>query len=1280
VSPYGPYSEAGLVEGPALELLAELGWELVNAFSETLGPAGTLGRDSIHDVVLVHRLRDAVASLNPNVPEQVREDAVTAISRDRSLMDRVRANREVHELLRDGYRAEWVDEHGEKRYATVRYVDFGVSDNNDWVAASQVWIAGDLHKRRTDVLLFVNGIPLVSLEFKEPNKKAKAAFDENVCDYRDTIPQLYVPNAFVICSNGSEAKVGSTYAEWEFFGDWKVIDAEGTRGVVALETAIRGTCTPDRLLDIVENFTAFIERPGGLVKVVARSHQFHGVNAAIENLHRVRAAGEKRLGVFWHTQGSGKSLSMLWFTQKVLRRVPGAWTFVMVTDRTELDVQLHGEFADAGTIPAEATVHATSAAHLRELLAADHRYVFTLIHKFRLDAKAGETTMPVLSDRSDVIVITDEAHRSQYDTLALNMRRALPNAAFMGFTGTPLIAGEELTRQQFGDYVSIYNFRDAVEDGSTVPLYYENRIPELQLVNDQFEEELEALLEAAELDEAAEGQLARKFGTQYTLLTRPERLRTIARDLVTHFVGRGFTGKAMYVGLDKATAVRMYDLVQEAWAAHRADLQAQHDALPELERPWLASRLALMDSTDMAVVVSQSQNEIAQLAAQGLDIKPHRKRMNDEDLAERFKDADDPLRLVFVCAMWMTGFDAPSVSTIYLDRPMRNHTLMQTIARANRVFPDKDNGLIVDYVGVFRNLEKALAIYGAANAESGVDTPIQQLDALVHELAAAIDRVIELCASAGVDLPALRDATGFEHIALRDAAVESLLAADDRGEAFLAGARQVRKLFKALLPDTAAAAHQRTVAAIRVLAERLHDLSKPPEADLTGIADAVDELLDRSVGAVEYVIRAAAEGSEPDPLIDLSLIDFDALAARLAGRKRAETDRLAVLLKQRAVGAATRNPTRYDLVDRIEALIAEYNAGSLNIDEYLRRLIELSRTLDAEEQRAVTEGLTEEELAIFDLLTKPDPVLSAAERDVVKASAKRLLAHLHDKLVLDWRRRAATTADVRLSIKEILDADLPADPYPPPLFDAKVQAVFDHVATAYGDDGRSVYSGETVAPSMHGSGVAALAATAAAGPVSAASITDEVVEQLRQDAEFVALVAEKLGLTGRPELRTIDALLANDEDYAVVFKSTARWDIRENHPSRAIEDAIVKTVAGFLNADGGTLLIGIGPDRQVVGLDLDYARVKPANGDGFVNWLTTHLINALGHAPVTRTRARIAVHAGREVCRVDVAASPQPVWARTSKDDRVFFVRMNNSTRALPDDECAAYCTSRWTT
>ncbi len=1107
MAPMGP--EARYVEGPSIDLLAELGWTPVDAFAETLGDRGTLGRDSQHDVVLTHRLRFAMRELNPqDVPDGAINEAIEALAWDRSVMDPVKANRDVYDLIRDGFPAEWTDDTGQRRFETVRFVDFKGASNNDLLAVQQMWVKGHLHSRRLDVALFVNGLPLVLMEFKEPGVSVKAAFDANLTDYRDTIPQLFVPNCFVLLSNGSDAKVGSTFSPWEFFGDWKVIDAQGGRGAIALETALRGTCDPEILLDLFENYVAYLERPGGLIKVVARCHQYIGVNAAIENLHRARAEEDKRLGVFWHTQGSGKSLSMLWFTQKVLRHIPGGWTFVMVTDRTELDTQLHGEFADAGAIPPEARVHAKSIANLRELLAAEHRYVFTLIQKFQPSKAAGEREMPVLSERSDVIVITDEAHRSQYDTLALNMRRALPKASFMGFTGTPLIAGEEqATREQFGDYVSIYNFRDAIEDGATVPLYYENRIPELQLINEDFTDELNTLLEAAELDEVAEGALAREFGTQYTLLTRPERLKAIAKDLVAHFVGRGFSGKAMYVGLDKAAAVRMHDLVKGAWAAHLAELKAEHDALPPLERAWLASRIELMESTDMAVVVSQSQNELKNLDDLGLDIRPHRDRMNREDLAEKFKDADDALRLVFVCAMWMTGFDAPSVSTVYLDRPMKNHTLMQTIARANRVFPDKDNGLIVDYVGVFRNLEKALVIYGAASTG---EAPIEIIDALAGELDLAVADLISFCATRGIDLIAMRDAEGFDHIAKRDAAVEALLVDGDTRNDFTVKARQIRKLFRALLPNPQAAAQQRTVAAIRTLHDRIIEVTSPPKADISAVANAVDALLDRSVGAEEYVIRAAAEGTHPDPLIDLSLIDFEGLAAGFAGRKRAETDRLAQLLRQDAVSAALRNPTRYELVERIEQLIDDYNAGSVNIDEYLRRLIELSQTLTHEEQRALREDLTEEELAIFDLLTRPDPTLTDVEREVVKAGAKKLLEHLHERLVQDWRLKVAAINDVNSTIRRVLDESLPESPYTAEIFDTKVQLVFDHVLTAYGDNGDSAYD---LRPDFQHP---ASFAVEYLGPIDVNQFTEDVVARIHADPVFANRVADQLAHSDQP--------------------------------------------------------------------------------------------------------------------------------------------------------------------
>jgi len=1265
------FSEDELVERPAVEVLAELGWETINAHEEEFGPAGTLGRDSRRDVVLLHRLRDALRILNTSIPDGALEEAIVAVARDRSVMIPTRANREVYDLLRDGYLAVWRDEQGVERSERIRYVDWNDSTKNEWLAANQVWLAGDLYVRRADLVLFVNGIPLVLMEFKGANRKVRSAYEDNLRDYRVAVPQLFWPNAFVVLSNGSEARMGSTFAPWEHFGEWKRIDEAGARGRVGLETLLRATCRKDRLLDLVENFVAYTERPGGLVKAVARNHQFLGVNEAIEALARIRSTGEKRLGVFWHTQGSGKSLSMLWFSQKVLRRMPGAWTFVMVTDRKELDEQLHGEFVDSGAVPKGAQLHADSAAHLRELLAADHRYVFTSIQKFQRTGAERDamSSMPVLSDRSDVIVITDEAHRSQYDELAMNMRTALPNAAFMGFTGTPLMAGEEATRREFGEYVSIYNFRDAIADGATVPLYYEKRIPELQLTNESFGEELNELLEEAEVDDDAEGQLSRRFAREYALITRSERLRTVARDLVRHFVGRGFAGKAMYVGIDKATSVRMYDLVREEWLVYLDELRARRDELPELERAWVASQIDLMETTDMAVVVSQGQNEVTELASKGLDIVPHRRRMLAEALDDKFKDPTDPFRLVFVCAMWMTGFDAPSCSTIYLDRPMRNHTLMQTIARANRVFPDKENGLIVDYIGVFRDLEKALAIYGAASGDDRVDSPIQDKEALVAALAEAIEACAELCERYDIDLDELRIATGFEFIALRDSAVEALLIDDEVREEFLGVARRARKLFKAVLPDPVAGVHQASVAVIRVLAERILDVTRGERPDIDDLADAVDALLDRSVGAEEYVIRAAADGVDQDPLIDLSQIDFDRLAAQFAGRKRTETERLASLLRQRAVAAARRNPTRHELVERIEQLIAEYNAGSLNIDEYLRRLIALSRDLSDEERRAVTEDMNEEELAVFDLLTKPEPTLDDDERSTVRGVARQLLNHIHEKLVLDWRRKAETMAEMRVAIKDVLDAGLPAEPYPPEVFDEKVHAVFDHLCASYGDDGRSVYDeGGPEIPAYVG-------ATAA---VSVDEITAAVVERIKTDAEFAALVAKELRGVGATFARTIEQLIANDEDDAVEFKSTARWDLKEQKRNPAMEDAIVKTVAAFLNTDGGTLLIGVGPDRSSVGISHDYPHVKPQNADGFVNWLTTHLANALGAAAVMRTRARVVTHRGVEVCRLDVAASSQPTYAKISKAESMFFVRMNNSSRKMPQAELAAYLADRW--
>ena len=1175
-------------------------------------------------------------------------------------MDRVRANREVYDLIRAGAKIETTGSDGERRTVTVRFVDWNRADENHWLAVSQFWITGDMYKRRADVVLFVNGIPLVFIEFKVSHKSVRNAYDANLRDYRDTVPHLFWFNAFVILSNGADTLVGSTFAGWGHFAEWKKINSEGEQGVVSLETALRGTCDRHRLLDLVENFVAYTERPGGLVKALAKNHQFLGVNNSLDALRELQQR-QGRLGVFWHTQGSGKSLSMLWFTQKVLRKQPGNWTFVLVTDRKELDEQLYGDFADSGVITSGQQVHAKDSAHLRELLGQDHRYVFTLIHKF-IPPEKGQR-MPLLSERDDIVVITDEAHRSQYDTLAANMRLALPNASFLGFTGTPLIAGEEQTRQVFGDYVSIYNFRDSIADGATVPLYYENRVPELQLTNEDFDDELEDLLEEAALDDAQEKAVALRFSKQYELITRPKRLAEIATDLVHHFVNRGFRGKAMYVAIDKATAVRMYDLVEAEWARYLAKLEDQLAITPELERPHLESLIEFMRSTDMAVVVSQAQNEIADMAKAGLDIANHRKRMVEEDLDSKFKDPDDPFRLVFVCAMWLTGFDSPSTSSVYLDKPMRNHLLMQTIARANRVFPDKDNGLIVDYVGVFRNLERALAIYAADRTDASIDSPIRPKDDLIAELDAALTEVTEFCDANDIDLADMEAAQGFEFVALQKAAVEALLIDEQTRRLYVSLARQVRKTFKALLPDPEAMAVTHRVAVIRSIASKIESSTEAP--DISRVMDSVSELLDRSVGAKEYIIRSA-DGA--DPLIDLNQLDFEQLALRFAANKRTAAKAAEENLRERLNDAVRKNPTLLELAERFRRLIDEYNAGTHNLEELLRRLKAINDELTDEEQRAVREDATEAELAIFDLLTKPEPELTKAEAIAVRSAAKKLLERVEDKLVLDWRRRQQTRSAVKVAVRDVLDAELP-EVYGPELFDRKVNAIFDHIYASYYGDGESVYD-------LADAGVGAPAV--ATLPNTAEEVNDDLLSAVRSNPAMLSRLMETVFGASATWACPTEQLLIREESRVVEYKQTARWNVRERRRDKTMEQVVVKTVAGMLNDRGGTLLIGVTDDGSPVGLDDDYAQVSPPNADAYVNWLDTLFDNSLGHVGAHRLSIRIDQVNYRDVCRIDVPASSRPIWVKTKDGSDVLYQRRNNSTRPVPPTEVEHFLTERF--
>ncbi|BAY61192.1 type I site-specific deoxyribonuclease HsdR [Calothrix brevissima NIES-22] len=1050
--PPHPDSEAAL-ENSTIDLFSQLQWQTANCYHETFGTNSTLGRETRDEVVLIPKLQSAIRNLNPDLPTAAIQLAIEELTRERSTLSLANANAEIYQLLKDGVKVSFKNDEGEDQAETVKVIDWNHPENNHFFLASQFWVTGEIYTRRADLVGFVNGLPLVFIELKAHHQRLELAYKNNLTDYKQTIPQLFWYNAFIIISNGIKSRIGSLTAKWEHFAEWKKINSEGEEGIISLDTIIRGTCEPDKLLDLIENFIFFYAAKGSLVKIVAKNHQYLGVNQAVTAVEEIKT-NQGKLGVFWHTQGSGKSYSMVFFSQKILRKLYGNWTFVIITDREDLDEQIYKNFAYAGAVTEiEKNVRASSGEHLKQLLQADHRYIFTMIQKFRTE-KGG--TYPQLSDRSDIIVIADEAHRSQYDTFALNMRNALPHAAFIGFTGTPLMLGEQETKKTFGDYISIYNFRQSIEDSATVPLYYENRIPELQLTNDALNEDMAEIIESATLDEEEEEKLARQCAREYQLITRDDRLEKIAQDIVTHLLGRGYQGKAMIVSIDRFTAVKMYNKVQHHWQQHLQQLKNQlADAnLSEFERKKLSVTIKYMSETDMAVVISQSQNEVEAFQQKQLNITPHRQRLVNESppLDEKFKDASHPLRIIFVCAMWMTGFDVPSCSTIYLDKPMKNHTLMQTIARANRVFPGKVNGLIVDYIGVFRDLQKALAIYGSASG-GGVqegDTPVKAKTALVAQLREQIAETTAFCTQKGIDFAVLESAQGFARTKFWADAVESIIINDDAKKTYLSLAGNVNKLYKAILPDPAANEFTAINAHLQTIKDQI--LAEVPEVDVSEVMEQVEELLDLSITAGEFVIQESHS-----QLIDLSQIDFEALKNKFASTdyQRTETEKLKTSITQKLQQMVTLNKTRIDYLEKFQQMIAEYNADSRNVQMFFQDLINFAQELGVEDKRAIAKNLTEEELAIFDLLTKPEIQLTKQEEQEVKQVAKELLKTLkQEKLVLDWKKRQQTRASVEVAIKDSLDR-LPQS-YSAEIYEQKCQEVYQHIYENYSGQG-SIY-------------------------------------------------------------------------------------------------------------------------------------------------------------------------------------------------------------------------------
>jgi type I restriction enzyme R subunit len=602
--------------------------------------------------------------------------------------------------------------------------------------------------------------------------------------------------------------------------------------------------------------------------------------------------------------------------------------------------------------------------------------------------------------------------------------------------------------------VSIYDFQQSVEDGATVPLFYENRTPELELVNPNLNDDIYRLIEDADLDAEQEEKLEKALGRQYHLITRDDRLETVAQDIVRHFLGRGFVGKAMVVSIDKATALKMHDKVKNHWAVETARVQQQlmDSGLDAAERASLNRRLQLLRSTDTAVIVSPAQNEIEQMRRFNLDISPHRRRMYESQpgLDERFKDPTDPLRLVFVCAMWLTGFDAPSCSTVYLDKPMRNHTLMQTIARANRVFPGKHSGVIVDYANVFASLEKALAIYGAGK---GGTNPVKDKAQLVAALREAIAAASAFCQGHGVDLAEMESHPmgGMERLTSIENAINRLIGPDSLRREFFGHEKLVGTLYRAVKPDPAAIEFSVRVTGIATLAAAIRAKLSPNPPDIATILQQIGGLLDQSITGL--TIR---EGGPP--AIDLSKINFKALAERFKESRHKNTDleALKVAIAAKLEKLVRLNRTRADFAEKFEALIESYNNGSRNIEQLFEELLILSNSLDDEQQRHVRENLTEEELVIFDILTRPAPELTTAERDQVKKVAKVLLERLKSLLVLNWRQKSAARSTLKLAIEDTLDT-LPAA-YDRPLYAQKCSALFEHVFESYPERDAGVYA------------------------------------------------------------------------------------------------------------------------------------------------------------------------------------------------------------------------------
>jgi type I restriction enzyme R subunit len=1109
-------SEDRLVQQTFADHLRDrLGWESVYAYkSETFGPQGTLGRASDREVVLVRDLRTALAVLNPDLPQVAREQAIEKITRIDFARSLIQHNREFYGFVRNGVPVEWRDAGGESRHANARVINFRDVGSNRFLAVRELKVQGVLvphYNRRADLVCFVNGLPLVFIELKAVYRNIRAGFDDNLTDYlsEHSIAHAFHHNAFLVVSNGDQARYGSITSKWEHFVDWKR-NTETDKARLDAEALLDGMLSKERLLDLVENFILFDDsRAGGTRKIVARNHQVLGVNNAVESVRRqedlkrripphkrlvefevpmpqLRKAAEPtapeivsktatddllflvkradpdlgRLGVFWHTQGSGKSYSMAFFAEKVRRVIPGNFTFLVITDREDLDDQIWRTFVGCG-VADDKTPRAASGMELQDILSGNQRFVFSLVHKFN------QPVIEPYSVRDDIIVISDEAHRTQAGKFARNMRLALPNASFIGFTGTPLFKNDELTKRIFGGYISRYDFKRSEEDHSTVKLVYENRGEKLGITRLDLNDRIAEAIEKSELDPDQEALLEKLLGQDYEVITADDRLDKLADDFVEHCSTRWQTGKSLFVCIDKITCARMLQRIEPRWSAKAAELRVliretesdlastsdadlQERLTAELEA--MRGRALWMDTTIIEIVISEAQNEPRDFAKWDFDIIPHRmvlktgfqtpdgKRVPVEDA---FKDPKHPFRVAIVCAMWLTGFDVECLATLYIDKPMKAHTLMQAIARANRVFPGKDCGVIVDYNGMLKSLRQALAQYALGEDSDDPGTIVEPLSELVASLIDAIEATENHLLKLGFNSTRLQGAVGFNRIeALRDA-VDALYSSDEAKRRFEIMARQVFMRFKALLMEPSALAYAERHDNIEAIYRKLQD--RRDTADVTALLKELHRI-------VNEAIRTAAPGSDHAEglTVDLSHIDFDKLRsefARNVQRKNSVLQDIREVIEQKLAQMLARNPLRMDYYRKYQEIVADYNREKdrATVEATFSELMALAASLDAEQRRAAEEGLTDDELALFDLLFKEN--ISGKDRERLKQASRGLLASLRGLLaeMPKWAANEATQAEVKVFILDRLYESIPRPPFTETETEDIASRVYDYV-------------------------------------------------------------------------------------------------------------------------------------------------------------------------------------------------------------------------------------------